>query len=108
MISPHKGGVTKPPENQITCDDETADVTKIPNPTNTYNLFYTLLSHLISWQRQLHPRCQWRVGHTPDRVTEIVAREGEVRHFPEGGGGNYVQDPEGGTASLACKGDTTK
>ena len=29
-------------------------------------------------------------------------------HIPEVGGGNIVQYPEGGTASVACEGDPTK
>ena len=33
---------------------------------------------------------------------------GEVRHVPEGGGGNLVEDPEGGTASVASDGEPTK
>ena len=37
-----------------------------------------------------------------------MAREGEVRHVPEGGGGNLGQYNEGGTASVVREGDPTK
>ena len=46
--------------------------------------------------------------HSPERVTASVACEGEVRHMPEGGGGNFGQDCEGSTVSVAHVGDTTK
>ena len=37
-----------------------------------------------------------------------MACKEEARHAPEGGGWNFVQDPEGGSASVACKGYPTK
>ena len=35
-------------------------------------------------------------------------REGEVGHISEGGGGNFEQDTEGGTASVDRKREPTK
>ena len=35
-------------------------------------------------------------------------RKGELRHVPEGGGRNFGQEPEGGTAIVACERCTTK
>ena len=46
--------------------------------------------------------------HTSDRITASSAREGEVRHVPEGGVRNFGQDPEGGTVNVAREGDPTK
>ena len=37
-----------------------------------------------------------------------MAREGEARQVPEGGGRNFGQDPEGGTVSVSHEGDPTK
>ena len=48
------------------------------------------------------------MGHPPDRVEADVDCEVEVSHIPEGGGGNFVQDPEVGTTGVACEGETTK
>ena len=46
--------------------------------------------------------------HAPDRVTASVAHNVEVRHVPEGGGGNFEKYPKGVTASVAREGDPTK
>ena len=100
MIRSHKGGVTKPPENKIKCDDERVDTTKNPMPTKTSNLIYNLLSPLASWKCQLLPCFRGRVSHTPERVATNVACEEEAMHVPEGAGGNYVKHPEGDTASV--------
>ena len=107
MIRPHEGGVTKPFENQVTCDDKIVNK-KIPIPTNPTNLFYTLLSPLALPQCQMCPCLRWRVGQPPERVTEIVAYNGEVRHVPDGGGGNFGQYIKVGTASVARERETTK
>ena len=48
------------------------------------------------------------MSYPSERVAAIVACEGEVRHIPEGSGGNFLQYPKGGTASVACEGDPTK
>ena len=37
-----------------------------------------------------------------------MAYEEEVRHVPDGDGGNFGQDPKGGTTSVAREGDPTK
>ena len=44
----------------------------------------------------------------PERVAASVARKGEVRHVPEGGGRTFGKDLEGGTASVSGRGETTK
>ena len=46
--------------------------------------------------------------HTRERVTASVAREEELGYVPEVGGGNFEQDTEGGTASVAHEGYPTK
>ena len=46
--------------------------------------------------------------NVPERVAASVALEREVRHIPEGGGGNFGKYPEGGTTSVSRKGDHTK
>ena len=48
------------------------------------------------------------MGNPPDRVEEIMAREGEVMHVPRGCGENFEQDPEVGIACVAHEGVTTK
>ena len=54
------------------------------------------------------PRRQGRVGHDPERVKASVDCKGKVKHVPDGGGVNFGQYTEGGTASVAREGDTTK
>ena len=54
----------------------------------------------------MYPRRQGKVGQAPERFTSSLACEEEVRHVPEGGGGNFVQDTEGGTTSVACEEET--
>ena len=44
----------------------------------------------------------------PERVAASMDCKVEVRHVPEGGGGNFGQDPEGGTASVAHELDPPK
>ena len=44
----------------------------------------------------------------PEIAAASVPREEEVRHVPEGGGGNFGKDTEGGTSSVDCKEDPTK
>ena len=83
------------------------DRTKMTRINNTSNLLYTLSSLLSSWQYQLRPYHQERVGHARERVTENVSCKGEVGNAPEGGGRTFEQYPEGGTVGVAREGDTT-
>ena len=46
--------------------------------------------------------------YVPYIVTESVDCKGEVRNITKGGGVKFGQYTEGGTASVACVGDTTK
>ena len=78
---------------------------KTHSPTNISNRLSTFLSPLASCQCQLCTRCRGRVGHPVERVAAIVSCEGEVGHLPEGCGGNFEQDIEGGTVSVAREGD---
>ena len=45
-------------------------------------------------------RQQGRVGQPPEIVAASVAHKREARNSPEGGGRNFGQYPEGGTASV--------
>ena len=76
----------------------------MPKTTNTSNLISTLITPLNSRQFQLRPRRQGRLGHAPERVIANAAPEVEVRNFLVGGGETYGKDPEGGTASMTCRG----
>ena len=81
---------------------------KALRPTKPYNLFSTFLSPLELWQFQLCPCRQRRVGPTTQRVTSRVAHKVEVRHVPEGGGGNFGQDTEGVNTIVDHNGDPNK
>ena len=76
------------------------DTEKTPRPTKPSNLISTFLSPFALWKFQLRPYRQGRVGNDPERVAASVDREVEVRHVPEGGGGNFGKYPEVGTAIL--------
>ena len=78
--------------------------TKSARPSKPYNLFSTFLSPFYLPQFQLRPRRQGRLGHAPERVIANAAPEVEVRKFLVGGGETYGKDPEGGTASMTCRG----
>ena len=97
LISSNKGGVTKPFKYSITHYNDRLDATKTPRPTDIYNLLSTFISLLNSWQFQLRPRRQWRVGCVPDRVASSVDREREIRLVAEGVGGKFIQDYYGST-----------
>ena len=56
----------------------------------------------------MRPRRQGSVGNVPERATQSVACEGEVRHHQDGRGRKFGQDTKGGTVSVAHEGDTTK
>ena len=79
-----------------------------PRPTNPHNVLSTLLSPLASRQCQIRPLQQGRVGQPPEIVTASVSHKREARNSPEGDGGNFGQNPEGGTASVYRKLYTTK
>ena len=81
------------------------DTAKLPRPTKPYHLISTFLSPLALRQCQLRSRLQGRLGNAPKRVTASVACEGEVRHVPYGGSGNFGQYIEGGTTSMDCEVD---
>ena len=80
----------------------------MPRPTNTSTLIYTLLSPLASRQNQLFPCRQEKLCHTLEGYTARVDLEEEVRNTLYEGSGVYTPYPEGGTASVAHEGDTTK
>ena len=84
------------------------DTTKLPVPPSPIILFSIFLLPLSSCQCQLCPRSRGIVGHPQNRFKSSVAREGEVMHVPDGGGGNFGQYPEGGTSGVARKGYPTK
>ena len=84
------------------------DKTKIPSPTNPFNLLSILISPLESQQCQLCPRRRGIVGYPSDIFTANVDCEGEVRHIPDKGGRNFVQYPEVDTVSVAREVETTK
>ena len=48
------------------------------------------------------------MGDKPEKVTAILASEGELLNSPEVSEGNLKPYPKGGTASVARKGDPTK
>ena len=48
------------------------------------------------------------MGDKPDKVTEILACEGEPGQDPEGSEGNLKPYTEGGTASVARQGEPDK
>ena len=79
----------------------------MPSTTKPSNLIFTLLLTLVTRQCQMRPCLRGEVGHAPKRITEIVDIEGETRNIPEGGDGNFGQDPEVGTASVSCMGHPT-
>ena len=91
----------------ITYHNERVETTRTPSTTNPYNLISTLLFPLASRQCQLHPRRRVIVVHAPEILEASVDCEGEVRHVSEGVDGNFGQYPEGGTASVVCKGNPT-
>ena len=107
LIRSHYGGVTKAFENPSLFNNYRVDTIKIPRPNNPSNLYFTLLYPLASQYIQLHPHHQGKVVHTPNIVTSSVAHKGEVWNVPEGGGGNFGQDPEGGFRHVPRKNVTT-
>ena len=56
----------------------------------------------------MYPCRQGRVGKATEKVTSSVDIEGELGRIPEGDGGNFEQDPKGGTTSVSRKGDPSK
>ena len=81
---------------------------KFIGPTKLPNLLSTLLSPLTLRQCKLHLRYQGRVGQPSEIFAASVARKGEVRNVPNGGGEKFGQDPEVHTASVTRKVDITK
>ena len=108
LIRSHEGKVTRTFKNKITFNDERVETTKTPRPTKPSNLISVFLSPLASWQCQLRAYRQGRLGRNPEISASRVDRGGELRHVSEGGGGNFGQDPEGGTSSVALEGELTK
>ena len=78
-------------KTKILCNNDRVATTKTPRPTNPSNFLSTLLFNLELWKYQLYPRCPGRVGHTTDRYTASVDREGERGHIPERGYGNIEE-----------------
>ena len=100
LIRSYEGEVNKPFKKPIKWNDERVDTKKTLSTTDIYNLFSTFLSLFYSRQCQLSPRHWWIVGHDSYIFRLSVDSEGEVMHVPEGGGGNFGQDPKVGTASV--------
>ena len=82
--------------------------TKNARSNQNSNLISTFLSPLDLQKIQMIPHLQGIVGYAQERVTASVACEGEVGKVPDGGCRKFEQDNEGGTTSVACKGDPTK
>ena len=70
-------GVAKTPKFPIACNINRVETTKITSPPNPNRLYSTLLLPLALRHCQLRPRRRGIMGDKPDKVTEILACEGE-------------------------------
>ena len=103
-----RGRCYKKPKFTIASNINRVETKKIPIPLKPNILYSALLLPLALQNCQLRPRQQRRIGDKHEKVTAILDCGGELGQASEGSEVNPKTYPEGGTASVACKGDPNK